>query len=179
MGSLGVRVWIYARFAMGLGATFLLTAAGALMVYAIGIALVFGWNGYAMQSGSMSPAIKRGDVVLSMSPPRVGNLGDGTIVVFTDADARTIAHRIVGRTPAGAYVTRGDANQTADSDPLLPKQVHAVGRLLVPYVGLPFVWWQEGQIGDLFGLGVLLTLCASLARYARVAPSDRVVSEQA
>ena len=96
-----------ALFGLGLAATFALTVAGALLLFAIGTELALGWSANAMRSGSMAPAIRRGDVLMSIPAPRGRMLGTGTVVVFSGSDQRTTAHRIVGHTPDGDYVTRG------------------------------------------------------------------------
>lgn len=143
-----------------------MTVAGALLLFAIGTELALGWSTNTMRSGSMAPAIRRGDVLMSIPAPRGRMLGTGTVVVFSGSDQRTTAHRIVGHTPDGDYVTRGDANPVDDSDRLSPAHVRGVGRLLVPYVGLPYVWWRERRFTDIALLAAVLLACAWLTRYA-------------
>jgi len=166
-GSRFASCCAYARFGVGLVGTFVVTAAAMLLLLAIGPALVLGWDGFAMRSGSMTPAVERGDILLT-TQPRGRGLATGSIVVFRGPDDRAIAHRIVGEAPTGAYITRGDANRVADSDPLPRERVSGVGRLLVPFVGLPFVWWREGNVGAVVLVAAVLLLCAWAALGVRL-----------
>lgn len=81
--------------------------------------------------------------------------------------------------PDGSYVTRGDANRQPDSTLLRLEQVVGVGRMLVPLVGLPLVWYWAGAWGGLavWAAGMLLALW--LARYALLEKYDlRAQSEE-
>ena len=125
-----------------------------LMIAAI-VPLLWGWRATVVTSGSMSPSIDTGDIVVT-SPYDGRILGPGTIAVFEDGLGGQVAHRIVGVNPDGTYVTRGDANDAIDSSPLKPEQVVGVGRMLVPFVGLPLVWIDK-QVWEpfLWGIAVL------------------------
>ena len=154
------------RFLLGLLGLLVVYVTMSLALSAVAPAVGLGWTSVVITSGSMSPSIRIGDVVMA-SPHDGRGLGAGTVVVFSDpARPGLLTHRIESVNPDGSYVTSGDANRQPDSTPLRPEQVVGVGRLLVPYIGLPLVWYWAGAWGELavWVAGMLLALW--LARYA-------------
>jgi signal peptidase len=103
---------------------------------------VFSYFPTAIVSGSMSPEIGVGDVVIVKREP-AGAIEVGDVIQFRDGDLR-IAHRVVeiGEDEAGGKVfwTKGDANKNRDADPVLPEQV--IGRVVykIPKVGWVTIW---------------------------------------
>ena len=110
--------------------------------------LLFGWRPYVVESGSMAPRIKVGDVILA-APEHDSKKLLGHVTVFHDPDAARAgtvkSHRVVTINPDGTLTTKGDANPTADSVHLQPSEVIGLGRLLVRWVGLPLIWVQQGK----------------------------------
>ena len=91
-----------------------------LVAVAIGLAYIaipaFGNKALIVRSGSMSPAIKTGDLIVIKAQTTYRN---GDIIAFKDSTKPpvTITHRIIGQqTKDGQifYKTRGDANNTED-----------------------------------------------------------------
>ena len=103
----------------------LLTAALALLlaanVYVIAVRAVtgeeqptvLGFTAAVVVTGSMSPAIEPGDLVVCR---RAAEYGEGDVIMFRSG-ASLVTHRIVGDTPDG-FTTRGDANNVADIEPV-------------------------------------------------------------
>ena len=120
----------------------------SLFLYAwiIGTQLLMGWHPLLVSSGSMSPSIRTGDVVMIGEQPP-GGLGQQTVILFDDPNAagRTVLHRVVSVRADGAYATKGDANADIDLSPVRPDQIQGIGRMVIPAVGAPFVWLQAGQ----------------------------------
>jgi len=116
-----------------------------------------GLQSHVVLSGSMQPRILGGDVVLTQ-PLTAGELRPGQVVLFADPEGgrRLMLHRLVAVDDDGALVTRGDANQSADSSRVAPSHVQGLARLRIPYVGLPVLWRHEGQPGRIAALVVLL-----------------------
>ena len=106
------------------------------------VPLVFGWRATVVTSGSMSPAVDTGDIVVT-SPHDGRTLAPGVIAVFSDGVGGQVAHRIVGAVGDGTYVTRGDAAGRVDSTPLTADRITGVARLVIPFAGLPIVWAQQ------------------------------------
>lgn len=126
-----------------------------LVVVLLAGTLLGGLEPVALLSGSMEPGASRGDVVL-MERTDGRDLEVGTVVTFLGRGSagHLVTHRIHRRLPDGSYVTRGDANPTPDSDSVAPTQIVGVGRLLVPFVGLPVAWSATGDQHALLLLGL-------------------------
>lgn len=94
-------------------------------------------------SGSMSPGIKKGDIVLvkriSASQASVGD-----IIQFRRGMV-SITHRIIDVTVnegMRTFRTKGDANEIPDHDPVLPEQVAGKVIFVVPKAGWIAIWIQ-------------------------------------
>ena len=151
------------RLVLGvLGRTWLWFVAGCLLITLVPV--LFGWRPYVVESGSMQPRIQVGDVVLAspdVDPEAVG----GHIIVFQDPAHGTVTHRVIGVNDDGTFITKGDANPTADPRPVAVEDIDGVGRLLVRWAGLPLIWLQTGQWIKL--MLFLLSLAVALAAVAR------------
>ncbi|PPK92407.1 signal peptidase I [Kineococcus xinjiangensis] len=143
-------------------ATVAMTTAAGLLVWSM-LPLAFGWQASAVVSGSMHPQIRVGDVVLT-SPPDDVQVEPGMVVMFPDPSGlqRHVMHRVAEVDEQDRLITRGDANQSADSTPLERGTVEGIGRLRVPLVGMPRVWFNDGNYPPLIALAVLLTLATTL-----------------
>lgn len=101
-------------------------------------------------SGSMEPALARGDIVL-MRDNAAERYRVGEIVAFVapQRPSDSILHRVVAVSPGGdALLTKGDANALDDSTFLYEGALPASavqGRVwaVVPWLGRPFVWILE------------------------------------
>lgn len=93
---------------------------------------LFGHPTMIVLSGSMTPAIRTGDLVIDdhVTTAQASQLQAGQIISFRSMPAaKTITHRILALTTLGgqkAYITKGDANNAADSAPVLPSQIVGV-----------------------------------------------------
>jgi signal peptidase len=87
----------------------------------------------AVLSGSMEPKIHTGSVVI-ISPAKEYKVGD--IITFGKISKTTTptTHRIA-EIKDGKFVTKGDANNTADMKEVLPKDVVGKVRFSIPYAG--------------------------------------------
>jgi signal peptidase I len=124
------------------------------------------WHATPVLSGSMRPGLQPGDVVITKRVP-ISDLQVRDVVVFhppNEGDRLTV-HRIVKLTANGgttAITTWGDANPIADPvvSLLSGTTAYRVVRV-VPLVGYPAVWLQNGSRGMLaIGLGVILLIAA-------------------
>jgi signal peptidase len=131
---------------------------------AVIVPVLFGWSSSIVLTGSMRPAVEPGDVVI-IAPPRPDRIRDGSVIRFhpPGRPGRAVLHRIVRVTGDGLLITKGDANAVADRTPVPSEAVTGVGRLRVPYIGLPVVWWVEGRHPWLFPATAALTALVALA----------------
>ncbi|MDP3950299.1 MAG: signal peptidase I [Microbacterium sp.] len=139
---------------------------------------LLGWHGTVVQSASMEPHISPGDVVLVAEFTATQPVPVGGVVQFTSsAEAepggveKTRLHRIVAENSDGTYVTAGDANVEVDSTPLEREQITGQARVLVPFVGLPWLWLSSGNIAAFVWWGVLTMLAVILTIFG-VRPSQ-------
>ena len=73
---------------VGLAADVHLFLVLALVAWLLLPTVALGWSSVLVASGSMSPAIRAGDIVLIDRPPPDQPLGPGTIVTYRDGDGR-------------------------------------------------------------------------------------------
>ena len=154
------------RFAAGLVGLFVVTTLGWMALWGVATALLYGRGPVVVSSGSMAPALDVGDLVV-IEPFHDQRLHEGSVVVFDDeASGRSVIHRVVDVHDDGTFTTRGDANASADSAPLDRQRIEATGRFLLPRMGLPVVWAEQGR-WQLVALAVAgLVLSVGLARFA-------------
>ena len=132
------------RFGLGLAGMFLSTVVITLALVAVAATFVPGWHGTVVASGSMEPALRRGDAVI-YAERSIDEVGEGTVVVFDNTNGISVIHRVVAVNDDGSVVTRGDANQSNDAGVLTGDRLDGAGRMVVPWIGLPRIWWSEGR----------------------------------
>jgi signal peptidase I len=155
-----VRAWL--RCLLGAVAVCVLGTACCLEACTL-VSSAAGWRAEAVLSGSMSPRVQPGDVVLVSAVPAT-EIKPGQVIAFRDpAMPRVLVHRVVAVLPDGDLRTKGDANAAPDSDPVPPTSVLGVARLRVPFVALPLYWARTGQYGRLILAGAALVGALVLA----------------
>jgi signal peptidase I len=144
--------WERPRVLLAVGAIVYLTMLTTLLAWSV-LPAVLGWSAYVVQSDSMGPTVRAGDVLVSAPVDDAAPLERGQIVVVEDPaqPGSLLSHRVARVRDDGFLITRGDANAQADSTPVPPEAVRGRGRLLVPYVGLPQRWWAERDHALLVG----------------------------
>lgn len=147
------------------GAAAAITAAG-LLFWTL-VPLTVGWRPEVVLSGSMAPHVAPGDVVLVASTNHA--VRPGQVILFVDPARpyRRLLHRVVSRNPDGTYVTRGDANPSADSTPVPPGNVQGMARLRVPWIGLLVYWARQRAWTSLVAVAVVLGAGTVLTRPAQ------------
>ncbi|MFG2078382.1 signal peptidase I [Nonomuraea maritima] len=139
-----------------------------LLIWSQAPALLPGWRTSVILTGSMAPQIMPGDVVLFERRP-AHTLGPGAVVLFAHPHRpdQLLTHRIREVRPDGRIVTVGDANLRPDATPIGPDQVLGQGRLRVPWIGLPVVWWRQGEHAHVVLVATFLLVAAALAPASR------------
>ncbi len=150
---------------------FYLSVMAFLFAWVVIVWAVVGWKPMVVTTGSMQPAINPGDIVLAAPPEPDVRLDVGTVITFEDPNrpGELITHRVESVNPDGTYSTRGDANSSVDSYEIEPDELTGVGRLLVPSVGLPRVWMDEGRLAILIAwvVATILAVWGALHRPRR------------
>ncbi len=135
-------------------------AAVAILMALVGCGTYAWSNGvrfYAVDSGSMTPTIATGAVVVDIPVTQATVYRVGDVVTFHPTPGYTVTHRIAAIGPAGIS-TKGDANPSRDVGYIQPDMI--VGRVAfsVPYAGYVAVFFQHP-----LGVVVLLALLFALA----------------
>jgi signal peptidase len=157
--SLLVAAWATARLVMLVAALMI----PSMLVWTV-VPTLFGWHSELVLTGSMVPKIRPGDVVVAQ--PRAADQvepGQVVLVVNPARPGTLLLHRIVRRDPDGSLVTRGDANPSPDSTPVMAAQVRGLGRLKVPYIGLPVIWARDGRVPPRAVLAMAVAVVAGAA----------------
>ncbi|GAB7193473.1 hypothetical protein NUM3379_41830 [Kineococcus sp. NUM-3379] len=139
-----------------------LTAVAGLFLWSVAT-LPLGWTSNVVMTGSMMPRIHPGDVVL-VQPWEASDFLLGRVTVFRDPSEpdRILVHRFVEKAPGGGWISRGDANQSADTAPVQASDVIGLARLRVPYVGILVVWLHQGRYLELGAATAALAAACAL-----------------
>ena len=98
-----------------------------------------GYEGYVVVSGSMEPNIPTGSVIYSKkTDPALLQTGDVIVFVNEARGTTPITHRVVTNDPStGTIITKGDANEFADMNPVTYDEVIGKVAAHVPRIGFP------------------------------------------
>ena len=128
-----------------------------------------GYQVYAVISGSMEPSIPTGSLVyIRETAPE--ELGEGDVIAFYGArdSASIITHRVVeNRVVTGELVTKGDANETNDMNPVPYGNVIGKAVWTIPAAGAAaeLLTSREGKLlaGGVIAAAILLQAAAARA----------------
>ena len=117
---------------------------------------------YVVISGSMEPALPVGSAVY-VREKDPGRIKEGEIITYTTNAKKTrVTHRVceVNRKER-TFLTKGDANERADQNPVPWENVCGSVKFEIPYAGylLKFLDTWKGKTAVIF-LGVALYLCS-------------------
>jgi len=132
-----------ARPGLDRAARVLLLLAGLLLVAALA-GMAFGYRALIVKSGSMTPAIRTGDIVITkLVRPEAVRIGD--VVTFRDPSRNEdlVTHRVVAIHPGGAKVafeTRGDANTGVEDWDVARDGTIGRYQWRIPGLGYAVVW---------------------------------------
>lgn len=143
---------------------FVLLITTAVMVISFrasgGEADLFGYQFKTVLSGSMEPGIKTGSIISIEKGGDMTRFERGDVITYRTPESMLITHRIAEVIGDGEqYITKGDNNEEADSEPILARNV--VGKytgFTVPYIGyaMNFASTSKGAAMMLILPGLLL-----------------------
>jgi signal peptidase I len=135
--------------------------------------MLFGMAGSVVQSGSMQPLVKVGDVVLSRPMPTNEPAPVGRVITFLapagSAHHGIMLHRLAGIDTNGRLVTAGDANPEVDSATIARIDIIGQAVLLIPFVGLPAFWLGHHSLVPL-GIWLAMTIVALAVIAVSISP---------
>lgn len=110
------------------------------LTVAVVIPRVAGATPYTVLTGSMRPSLPPGTLVV-VKPVDASDIRVGDVITYQleSGKAPVVTHRVTDvRHSVGGdttFITRGDANEVADADPVMPVQVRGTLWYSVPYLG--------------------------------------------
>lgn len=129
-----------------------------IVVLGVVVPRLFGWNVYAVTSGSMEPTLGVGSVV-AVKPVDTDQLDIGDVITYhANGTDELVTHRVVkwsGRGADRVLVTRGDANESVD--PVAVPAAAVVGQV---QFGVPKVGFVLALLKTPVGIGVAAALVA-------------------
>lgn len=152
---------------------FALAALALAGVLATGLAL---WNQgyrvYVVYTGSMSPTLRPGDLIVDRPAGHGYRVGD--IITFrkSASSREVVTHRIAAITPQG-ITTKGDANKTADASTLPPDRVKGSVLVNMRDFGYLVVYLREPSgIASIVTISLAIVLLWATFRTRRPSPSS-------
>ena len=108
---------------------------------------LFTYQALTIGSGSMSPAIEKGDVIIlkSMKNEETRKIKKGDVLVYNH-DNKIIVHRVIKKSNNGktiSFKTKGDYNNTKDSWTVKQEDVIGIVKFRIRWVGMPTVALNE------------------------------------
>jgi signal peptidase I len=92
-----------------------------------------------VRSGSMSPSIKRGDIIVTaptyLSKPHVGSVVVYEVRNYQGQGIAQVSHRIIGGSGKLGWIVKGDANKIPDDQHPRTSQVLGVVVAVLPHAG--------------------------------------------
>lgn len=150
---------IFLNLLIGIFGIFLLISIyNNIQIHALGndYSSFFGYSMFEVQTGSMSPTIKAGDMILVKNVPEI-KVDD---VITYKEDGEFITHR-VKEAYSETYITQGDANNSKD-DPITKEQV--VGKVVKVLPGFGIIRSTLFNPFVLLALVITLYLISSMFR---------------
>lgn len=140
----------------------------ALAGAVVAVPLISGAKPFTVLTGSMEPTYPPGTLVVARETSADGlRVGDVITFQLRSGEPRVATHRIVG---IGAdadgdplFVTRGDANDLPDADPVRPVQI--VGKL---WYAVPYVGWVNNVINGTARAWIVPMAALALIAYGGV-----------
>ncbi len=122
---------------------FVLSLAIALFFILARFVPQFGYNIFAVRSGSMEPAIKKWDLIITQ---KQDHYQTEDIITFRRDHKTVITHRIIEVQKEGGqcdFITKGDANQDPDRKDVPERRV--LGKMVtrIPWIGISFNYRRQ------------------------------------
>lgn len=141
----------------------LLTIFLTALSFAFFASFLFGVRFFAVSSGSMTPSINVGDVVVS-APTSPGGIKPGDVIVFKGGSS-IIVHRVIEPAGDDCFITRGDANESPD--PLWACGGSIIGRVVftIPMIGWTTLYLLQATGSLNASISLILSLLSLIYVY--------------
>ena len=134
------------------------------------VPMIFGHAFLVVATGSMNGTIDQGDMII-VKKTNDYKLGD--IVTYVEKDTNTpVTHRLVNYgKEEGTFITKGDANNTADTFPVSEDQIAGEVVLVIPKLGIVFDWFLTGG-GLIYLIAMIIIIVAAVYFWKKTAPNS-------
>ncbi len=144
----------------------LLAFVALIAVLAIVVPAVTGSTPMTILTGSMTPTYPPGTLVIVQPvDPDTLNIGDPITYQIESGKPAVVTHRIIAVTSVSdgtrTFTTQGDANNTADSNPVLGAQIRGKVWYSIPYLG-----WVNTVVNGEARSWLIPTIALALFGYA-------------
>lgn len=162
------------QISRGLGLMVLLALVVPFVIYAIP-GVVGAEYSFVVLTGSMSPAIEAGDVVI-VDEADPGTVETGDVITFVRGSSETpVTHRVVDVEGDGNdrnFETKGDANEDVDANPVPPENVLGTVLITIPYIGY-VIQAANSQTGFILLVAVPIGLLVTTELWSLLVASHR------
>jgi len=161
------RVSVWRMISGGISWALLIIVA-ALAIIVIVVPAVTGARPYTILTGSMEPQYPPGTLVVvrGVDPAEIA-IGDVITYQLRSGEPEVVTHRVVAVQVDAAgeqtFVTQGDANNSADADPV--RDVQVVGRL---WYAVPYIGWINNVVTGSMRAWLIPAAAGALAVYGTV-----------
>lgn len=135
---------------------------------------IAGYHMYIVLSGSMAPAFDTGSMVF-VKPVEPGEIEEGDIITFRGSEDSSLltTHRVAEISGSGQgleFITKGDANDVNDPNPVPGDNLVGKVALAAPYMGylMSFGQTKQGMMVLIVVPGVLLIINESYKLYKNI-----------
>jgi len=148
-----------------------------VMMFPLTVPKVFGLKLYNVMSGSMEPLYKEGGVVY-VKPASASEVELGDIVSYITSSGTNIVttHRVVDITDDGKFITKGDANNVEDAEPVIASRIVGKAVFYLPILGAVsnFIFSIKGACVCImvFGVALLLWIYAGILEPSEKKPKE-------
>jgi signal peptidase len=169
------------EFARWVALSLLVAVVASFVVFAVP-GVVGAEHSFVVLSGSMSPAIDPGDVVV-VDRTDPSTIDEGDVITFVRGDSETpTTHRVVGvRGSNGRFTfeTKGDANEDPDPQPVPESSVLGRVVLTIPYIG-HVIRFANTAVGGilLFALPLGLLAVTEIRALLQAYPTEREATDE-
>lgn len=161
------------RAAVRAGAFCLFLAAFLLGMLLI-LARLSGWQTLAVRTGSMQEQYPVGTLlIVDSSAPEDIQVGD-VVSFVADEQLTVVTHRVAELHPEEQYfITKGDSNNTVDSNPVLYENLIGRVQFGIPLLGYAVLWLQESHAQGALYIVLAVIFLIMLGRWALLQPDKR------
>lgn len=118
----------------------------AVLIYLlVSLPIFIGYKPLVVLSGSMEPTYKVGSIIYYEE--KIDNIEAGDVIVFESGHASFVTHRVKEVVDKETYITKGDANDSEDPEPVKLQSIKGkVIKLNIPWLGY-YIQYVNTNVG--------------------------------